>query len=118
MSKQITLMGNIDIVPMEAPNPQNPEEMIEGKQIVITDMDTKEQFVYPMEQELANKVGHKLKKSNKGLILELEEERQRAEARAKLAGTVPENGGMPTQEQQNIAQNIMRGVHLKDEPST
>lgn len=109
--KSITLFAQLSVVPFQAENDKG--EIEEGKQLIFTDMEGGEQTFFPMTKDYAEEIGRKLKMSNVSLKASIEEEQRRAKAQAMLTGGMPQNGVSPGE--QEAVQNLLKGVHRKDE---
>lgn len=90
MSKHITWIGPIDIIPGGEENGQ------EIKELVLADPDSGEVIHYRMTQDLANTLGRKMKAKNSYLLDEL----QRAQARARIEVPGQNGGGIPLSPEQ------------------
>lgn len=111
MARKTTLFAMLDVFPIITQDPNTGEES-QGKQLVFTDVEAGETIIYPMVPELVADLKKKLTMSNQALKHHHEEEARRAQARAMLAGG---NGGAPAPGEQAAVENILKGVHRKEE---
>jgi hypothetical protein len=99
--KQIELVGTLIVAPLG--------EEGHDKQLIVNLPDNAEVLIYKMTGDIAEKISKRLRMSNKALLALMEEEHHRAEARAKLAGTVP-----PPSTPTGAATKLTDGIHIKE----
>lgn len=114
---EINWIGPINVTPLDDPEAEDNrsvEEIEKGvprghsKRITLTDPNSGIKVNYDCAGDLAEMLGKALRRSNKALHYEIEEQIAQAKARALLGQN---GGGSPMPGAEKLVQDIVRGAH-------